>query len=708
MDTLARPTAATSSTATSPQRTALVCAALALVTALAYWPVATCDFVNFDDSAYIVGNFHITHGISLQALRWCFQAGYVSNWHPLTWMSHLVDCQLYGLRPAGHHLTNLFLHVANSALLFLVLKSLTRTFWRSAMVAALFALHPMHVESVAWVSERKDVLSGLFWILAMGAYSKYAARGGAGRYALVLGLFALGLMAKPMLVTFPFVLLLLDWWPLGRFKAGRGGRTVDATAANEKSLGFLVVEKIPFFALSVASSIITLVAQARGQAVVSLANAPLKIRLASAAVSYARYIDKLIWPTKLTAIHPFETAFSTGELAFSAVIIVGMTAAAISAFRTRRWLGVGWFWFLGTLVPVIGLVQVGGQSWADRYTYLPSIGFFIMLCWGLEEFTRHLQSQRAAMAAGAAVVLAACAVLTFQQIGYWKNGGTLFLRAIQVSPDNFIAHCNYGAYLRDQNRLAEAEEECRKGLKISPNYVYGHLYLASVLVREGKTNDATAQLQQSLEIMPEQPGTWADLGRIHLDEGAPAAAAAAFGQALRFAPQVPGFHVLLGHALAVQGKFTPAEAEFAQALRLAPRFADAEYELALALEMQGRIPDALTHYKAAISDAPDFPDALNNCAWILATSPVAAQRNGAKAVEMAARACALTQNTRPMTLGTLAAAYAEAGRFDEAVSTAQKAHDVALAQGNRTIAERNLQLLQRYRSHQPWREASGK
>lgn len=691
------------------QRSILVCFCLAAITALIYWPVRMCDFVNFDDPAYIVSNYHITHGISWDALRWCFQAGYVSNWHPLTWMSHMLDCQLYGLRPGGHHLTNLLLHIADSVLVFLVLQQLTGTFWRSAMVAALFAWHPLHVESVAWVSERKDVLSALFWMLAIEAYAKYAAKGGVPRYLLVLALFALGLMAKPMVVTLPFVLLLLDWWPLRRFATARPARPQDAKSSpvQATSWKFLVIEKIPFFVLAAGSCILTLIAQTRAQAVVSMENVPLLVRLVNVTISYARYIDKMIWPADLTVIHPYETSFNAPGVIFSVVLLITVSLAAAGWRKSRPYLGVGWLWYLGTLVPVIGFVQVGGQAWADRYTYLPSIGFFMMVCWGAYDLTRHLRLQKSVIAITAAGALIGCGLATRAQLQYWKDGGTLFLRALQVAPDNFIAHCNYGVYLRDQNRLEEARAECETALRISPNYVYGHLFLASVLVRQGKTNEAATHLETSLEIMPDQPVTWVDLGKTRLSQQSPAAAAAAFAQAIHYAPQAPRIHALLGRALLLQGKFGPAEAEFAEALRLAPHFADADYQLGLALELEHKTSEAVAHYKSALASQADFPDALNNLAWILATSAHVELRDGAKAVELATRACALTQNTQPMMIGTLAAAYAETGRFEEAIATAQKAHDLALTQGEKSVAEKNLKLLEIYRSHQPWHEKQG-
>ncbi len=676
------------------------------MTALLYWPLRMYDFVNLDDSLYILSNYHITHGINWGAFRWCFQAGYAANWHPITWMSHMLDCRLYGFRAGGHHLVNVALHAANSVLLFVILKRLTKTFWRSAMVAALFAWHPLHVESVAWISERKDVLSTFFWLLAIGAYLKYSAKGGAGRYLLVLLLFALALMAKPMVVTLPFILLLLDWWPLGRFAALRRQAPPNAPGIPNRAgpWQFLVVEKVPFFLLAAGSCVLTMIAQYRGRAVESLEHAALFDRLVHIAVSYTWYLDKLIWPSHLTVIYPLQYPFSESQTAYAAVVLILVSLGVVASWERRPYLAVGWLWFLGTLAPVIGFVQVGGQAWADRYAYIPSMGFFIMVCWGAHDLTRHWRFHAPLLAAAAVIVLTACGFATRAQLQYWKNSGALFLRAIQVTPDNFIARCSYGAYLRDHNRLDQAREECETALRIAPRYAYGHNFLGGILMLQGKTNEALAHLQISLQIMPDQPGALLDLGKIRLAQQNPAAAAAAFSEAVQRAPYEPAAHALLGHALALQGQFAPAQAEFAEALRLEPRFADAEYQLALALSMEHKPSEAAAHYKAALRSQPDFPDALNNLAWILAANARPELRDGPQAVDLAARACALTQDTQPKMIGTLAAAYAEAGRFAEAAASAQKARDVALAQGDKNLAARNAELLKLYRAHQPFHE----
>jgi hypothetical protein len=434
------------------RRTVFICLVLALGTALLYWPATSFDFIYFDDPLYVVTNPHLNHGWSWPGLAWCFQAGYAANWHPLTWMSHMLDCQWFGFKPAGPHAVNLLLHAANSVLLFLLLKRLTNTVWRSAMVAALFAWHPMHVESVAWIAERKDVLSTLFWLLTIWAYCNYAKKGGFARYFATLLLFIFGLMAKPMVVTLPFVLLLLDWWPLARFQS--------KTETALKSRRFIWLEKLPFLLLAVASCVLTIIAQQRGGAISSFARVPMMERLINSSVDYLRYAAKLFWPVDLSVIYPLLGGWEKWELAATAIFIIVISVVAVVFLRTRPYWMVGWLWFLGTLVPVIGLVQVGSQSMADRYTYIPSIGLFILVSWGVYDFTRTRRFHQMGLGVAALAVLAACVLLTEKQLRFWKNSGTLFRHALVVDPNNYLVHTYYGAWLREQHQLEQARLEC--------------------------------------------------------------------------------------------------------------------------------------------------------------------------------------------------------------------------------------------------------
>jgi hypothetical protein len=391
---------------------------LALATLAVFWQVLGHDFVNYDDPDYVYRNPNVQSGITLSSIKWAFTTGHAANWHPLTWLSHMLDWQLFGDNPGWHHLTNLFLHIANTLLLFAVLKRMTNALWRSAFVAAAFALHPLHVESVAWVAERKDVLSTLFWMLTIAAYLRYLERPGTGRYLLTLLIFALGLMAKPMLVTLPFVLLLLDYWPLGRFQFGQIVKSVGQQS--RKSLNafshwklsrHLLLEKVPLFALSAISSIVTFLVQRTAGAVTSVETLPLKLRIANTFVSYLTYIQKMVWPSRLAMFYPYpdKTDLIWQTVVFALLLLI-ISLGVIWLMRRRRYLLTGWLWYLGTLVPVIGLVQVGDQALADRYTYVPLTGLFIIIAWGVPDLIAKWRFRKHALAASAIAVLLAWSI----------------------------------------------------------------------------------------------------------------------------------------------------------------------------------------------------------------------------------------------------------------------------------------------------------
>ncbi len=684
------------------RRSVLVCLILALGAILLYWPATSFDFIYFDDPLYVVTNLHLNSGLSWRGLGWCFQAGYAANWHPLTWMSHMLDCQCFGLKPGGPHAVNLLLHAANSVLLFLVLKRMTNALWRSAMVAALFAWHPLHVESVAWIAERKDVLSTLFWMLTIWAYCNYVRKRGVLRYFLALLLFILGLMAKPMVVTLPFVLLLLDWWPLGRFQS----KPAPPKPADDaiKSYRLILLEKLPFLLLAAGSCVLTLVAQHRGGAISSFGHVPMMVRLVNSALDYLRYAEKMFWPADLSIIYPLVAKWQSRELAAAAMFLIAVSAGAMLFLKTRPYLMVGWLWYLGTLVPVIGLVQVGSQVMADRYTYIPSIGLFIMVCWGACDFIRKWRYHQIVLGFAAITTLAACARVTEKQLGYWKDSGALYRHALAVNPNNYLVHTYYGAYLREQHQLEQARMECEKAVQLNPAYALGHAFLSGVLLLEGKKSEAVSEVRTALMYEPDLRVARVNLGDILLSEDLYGEAAVEYGKALEYEPDDSILRCSLGQVLARQEKFDEARAEFETALRLNPAYTDAHYELALALSMQQKTAAAIAEYRAALKLQPNFSDALNNLAWILAANPNPQLRNGPEAVQLAERACVLTHNNQAIKVGTLAAAYAEAGRFDDAVTTAQKAHDLAVAQGKNDVAARNLELLPLYRSHRAYHE----
>jgi hypothetical protein len=575
-------------------------------TAALYWPALRFDFINLDDPTYVLQNPKVSQGVTWSGIIWAFKEFYGANWHPLTWISHMVDVSLFGLKPMGHHATNLVFHVLNSMLLFLLLRQMTGAVWRSAIVAGLFAWHPTHVESVAWVSERKDVLSTFFGLLSLMAYaafvkSKVEGRESKARYMIALVLFALGLMSKPMLVTWPFVMLLLDIWPLRRCTSADGRWKME----DGRNWTRLLVEKIPFFALTVASCLLTFFAQRAGGAVQSMGRLPAEARIENAVVSYVRYIGKTFWPSDLSAFYPHPVEWP-GEILFGSILVlVVLLAIALWKLRSQSFIFVGLCWFLGTLVPVIGLVQVGGQSIADRYLYIPQVGLLIAAVWGAAAMVAADKRAKQVAITVASAALIVCPILTHVYLPKWRSSAALFKHVLSLGENN-------------------------------PPALYS---LGLALCTEGKYDEAIPYLVKATDMDP----------TIQVYQG----------------------------------------------------------QLALAYEMQGDIGGAIERYRKCIELSPDLTEALNNLAWLLATSPEANYRNGADAIKFATRACELTLNEWPMFLGTLAAAYAEAGRFEEAIKAGEKAEQQARKRGFTDLADQNLKLLETYRAGKPHRERGG-
>jgi len=713
-------------------RTWLICMALAVGTALLYAPVLHYQFINFDDVEYIVNNFHIRH-FNWQNLAWCWQTTYASNWHPLTWMSHALDCQWFGTRAGGHHATSVVFHILNSLLLFAILRRMTTALWRSAIVAALFAWHPLHVESVAWVAERKDVLSTLFWMLTIWAYIRYTEEWKSQNarrrvfYALALVFFALGLTAKPMLVTLPFVLLLLDWWPLRRMQPVPPnpnlnpktiqGSTESRPTVSPRGIVSLLIEKAPFLFLSVVSCIVTIYAQRQAGAIQTLEKLSISLRVCNSMVAYCQYAAKLLWPENLSVIYFLSNRLSPSETAAAGLFLAAVTAVAARLWKTRPYFLVGWLFFLGTLVPVIGLVQVGSQALADRYSYIPSIGFFIILCWGAYDIGLALRCRPVVLGITAWVVLCSCALAAARQIGYWENSETLFRHAIAVDPDNPIAHANYAAYLCDNLKLEPAAVECTNTLRLLPIDAMAHHTLGKIRFLQANYDAAIPELYASLRLDPQDYLPHLLLGRIALMRHEHEEAASQASIVLARDSINPEAHCILGEALGGEGRLDEACAQLNEALRQAPQYLEAHLQLAIFLAEQGKADEAVAHYRIANKVPPAAPEStvLNNLAWTLATSPSPEFRNGLGAVKLAARACELDHNQQPMFIGTLAAACAEAGRFDEAVAAAQQAHDLALERAAKAqkpadvkaandVAARNLELLAIYKSRQPYHE----
>jgi tetratricopeptide (TPR) repeat protein len=674
---------------TKNQLSALICLALALVTTALYWPIIHHNFVNFDDDDYITNNSHVQAGLTWAGVIWAFQTGAAANWHPLTWLSHMLDCQLYGLNPGGHHSTNLLFHVANTLLLFLWLRQLTGALWRSAFVAALFAWHPLHVESVAWAAERKDVLSAFFWMLALIAYTRYAreskVQGPKSKvfYGLSLLAFACGLMSKPMVVTLPFVLLLLDFWPLERFSSFKFqvSSSEESSTAPRMPSGLniqrstesafrLICEKLPFFALTLAASVVTYSVQTSGRTLWSPAERPFLSRVANALWAYERYISKTFWPADLSIFYPYPQYWPAG-LAIGAALLLAMWSG-LSIWRARQnpYLPVGWFWFLGTLIPTIGLVQVGSQSMADRYMYIPSVGLFILVAWGVNDFLNWRPHWRRITTFAGGVALAGCLVGTEIQLSYWQNSIKLFRHAIEVTTDNFVAYTCLGETLSDLGLKKEAMEFCGEAVKISPNSPVAQYNFGMALLQNDKLDEALA----------------------HLDAAG------------RLAPHNSEVQYNLGLFLLLHNKPDEAASHFAAALVERPDFAEAHYHLAQALSQQHKSKEAIFHYREALRLKPDFADALNELAWILATASDSGLRSGTEAVQLAKRACELAQNKQAAFLTTLSAAYAETGRFSDAIATAQIAGKLAQTAGQKKIAAQGGELLKLYQAGYPFRE----
>ena len=667
------------------RRTAFVCLLLAAVTSVVYWQVSGFEFTNFDEFQMVLSNPFVLGGLTLNGLSWALTTSWFEYWHPLTWLSHMLDCELFGLSPGWHHLVSLGFHVANTLLLFAVLQRMTGALWRSAMVAALFALHPLHVESVAWVAERKDVLSTFFALLTLLAYARYAqhvtsdmcqvtrtnsasspvTRHPSRFYWLALLFFALGLMSKPMLVTLPFVMLLLDYWPLHRLSSGTGR---PATALH------LAWEKWPFFLLTIVSCVVTFLVQSQrsGDAVASLELVPLHYRFCNALVSYGLYLLKMVWPVGLAVFYPLPGHLTWILMAAitSAVILVIISSFVWQAGRAHAYLPVGWLWFLGTLVPVIGLVQVGGAALADRYTYIPSIGVFIAVTFGLCDLADRFQFPKKAIATTAVLILATSLILTENQLRYWHDSETLFAHALAVTKNNHVAHVNLGVALEQKGKLNEALAEYRAAEQLAPELYHIHNNLGNLLDNLGHPNEALIEYR------------WAVL----------------------LNPSLPSLHNGEGMILAELGRFDEGLCQFKEASRLDPTYPWAHLEIGKLRLKQGRDAEAIDELRAALRIDPDNFQILAYTAHVLAADENPQIRDGRTALVLAIKAKLLTGETQPYVLDALGMACAETGDFTNALEETQKAFDLAIAAKMKKL-EPLQQRLELYKNHQPWRES---
>jgi tetratricopeptide (TPR) repeat protein len=691
-------------------RRVFVCLLLGAAGVAVYWTVAGYDFISIDDHLYFGENEHVLAGLTWRNLAWAFQTTLDASWYPLSWLSFMLDAELFGRGPAGPHWMNVLLHVANGILLFLLLGRLTGSFWRSAFVAGLFAVHPLHVESVAWVSERKDVLSTFFGLLALVFYARYAevqslkskvqSQDSAASntqpatrntphtiryYVLSLFFFALGLLSKPMLVTLPFVMLLLDYWPLGRVPASGFARQPSTTTR-------LLWEKVPFLTLALIASAVTVAVHKHAGVIAPLATVSTSARVANALVSYARYLGQTFWPTGLAMPYLHPGHWPPGAAGLGAALVAGVSAIALWQGRRRPYLLVGWCWFLGTLVPVIGLIQWGSQSMADRFMYVPSVGLFIAVAWGLGELLARWHWPKPAVGSAAVLVLLALALRSRDQLGYWRDSAALFQHTIQVTTGNYVAYDGLGSALERQGKHIEALPYMSESVRLQPRYLEGQYDLGTLLLKMGRLEEALQHLTAAVQLNPAFAHAHINLGKALLDQGKLDEAAAHLSRAVQLTPDDPEAHYNLGTLLLLQAKPDQAIACFSEALRLKPDYGEAHGNLGVALMRQGKLGEGATHLTAALRLNPNNPEAHYNLG--LALLELNRPREAADQFSEALR-------LNPDALGPhyhLALALVRQNQPKEALPHAQKARDLALAAGQPTLAAKADELLKQLRS----------
>ncbi len=752
----------------NPWRVLVICTLLALATLAVFWPVLQNDFINYDDPDYVTANEVVKKGFTWEGVKWAFTTSQASNWHPITWLSHMLDVSWVGLRPMGHHATSLMFHMANALLLFLLFRQLTGAVWRSALVAALFALHPLHVESVAWVAERKDVLSAFFGLLSLVAYTHFAqckmqdAKYRTAWYGASLAFFALGLMSKPMLVTWPFVMLLLDFWPLNRIDPN----AIGWSAAFRKAGKALVLEKLPFFALAALSSGVTVVVQHGAMAQTELL--PIGDRAANATLAVTRYLEQTVWPTKLAVFYPFPTNFPLAELAVASGIFIAVLTYCLRQARTQPWVIVGWLWFLGTLVPVFGLVQVGAQARADRYTYLPLIGIFFALSWSLLHVRLQGHRIKWIVSAAAFSVLIAFGIASRAQLRHWRDDRSLWNHAAGVTTENYMAWGGLGiadvkaanwpsaltnltrAYeyakphhtersmsyylgvalqmqgqplealphlerclvsaemqperdhrlglsLMEAGRLAEAELSLKSALAAKPQNLNYQLGWAAFQYANGQPAGAEATHREAIASHPQAPLAIKAYADFLMSVNRVGEAVTHYEAAVKLAPTETAYRKAYANALRRAGAFKVAAAQYEEIFKTNPAKTQELLDLAELYSQSGQTWSVLDCYNRALNLEPESVPTLNNLAWFLATCEEASIRDGPRAVALAEKACTLTEWKAAVLMGTLAAAYAEAGRFPDAVAMAKKAIFKAHDDQQNEVANRNVELLEFYR-----------
>lgn len=723
-----------------------ICILIATLVWLVFGQTLGHGFINFDDDVYVYQNPTVLSGVSKSGIVWAFTFAAIGHWHPVTWWSHMLDCQVLGLWAGGHHLTNVMLHAAAALLLFLALLQMTDDrrratdrsgdIWRSAFVAALFAIHPLRVESVAWISERKDVLSGVFFMLTLLAYVAYARKPpSVARYLPVPAFFALGLMSKGALVTVPFVLLLLDYWPLGRLSP----KTIASIGQTEHRVRIrrLITEKIPLFLLSAGSCIATGLSPEK---IPSALQESLGSRLENAVVSYAIYLKQLFYPAGLGLpyFNPPE-GLPVWEAILAAVLLIAISIGAIACRKAHPYWLVGWFWYLGMMVPVIGIVQISYYARADRYTYLPHIGLYVIAAWGAAKLLARMRLQRELAVVAALVVIAAFVVQARSQTSYWRDSERLWTHVLATAPNNYVAHTNLGLVFDQTGRSNAAIAHYQKALEIQPAYSDAHNNLGNALARINRFDDAIDHYRKALDLVPGLPQVHNNLGSALAQNGQMTEAILEFQKALEINPDMAGAHSNLGYALLQTGRHDEAVAHFQKAIEIRPDSVEAHKQIAGVYLQKGQVRDAIDHFRKALALKPDQADAYNglatslarkrewseaianyqeairldpraslprtNLAWLLATASDENFRNGAQAVVLARESCQLTDEPDASQLDTLAAALAELRDFPAASETASSALGRARAKGDDELAREIERRLESYRQHQPYRQS---
>ena len=638
--------------------------ALAVGVLVAFWPTLSCGFLSIDDPDYVTSNSHVRGGLSLSGLVWALTTFHSGNWHPVTWLSHMLDAELFGNNPATLHLVNLLLHMANALLLFFLLRRLTGAHWKALLTAGLFALHPLRVESVAWISERKDVLSAFFALLTLVAYSRYAAvpktqhvRGNLS-YLFSLGCFAVGLMSKPMLVTLPFVLLLLDYWPLRRFG--------EAQPEKATPLRGLIAEKVPFFLLSTGCSVMTLLAQRQAGAIESLDNFPMLLRLQNGLVSCGRYVGKSLWPMNLAMPYPMPQRWPMLLVIIAPVFLAVWVIAALRCARKMPFFLVGSFWFLGMLVPVLGLVQVGGQSMADRYTYVPQIGLWLALVWTSGELALRWQVPKLALGAATGLALAACGFLTHSQAKYWRNSETLLIHTLAVTRDNFLAYYDLGADYDCRGLTDAAIKAYRTALEIQPQFIRAQNNLAADLLARGQWEEASVQYREVLRLDPGLASAHNNYGATLVRQRRFSEAIESYATALRLNPDYGDAHYNLALVLALQRRFNEAVPHYIAAARVEPR-AVVFNNLGYALTALGRIDEGVEAYRKAIQLDPTMAESHSNLGNALA------QKGDLSGAVEAYRKALRTDSNNPSILNNMGHALAREQDYTAAIANYEAA-----------------------------------